>query len=104
MLIDSNDRQTLHDANGSYEPGSTEWQTAYTQRIETIAGMFRDKKIPLIWVGLPILKSERLHVSMTSVGTGDACHSCGRRDARLRDQSIKSNADSLAMCGKKQCA
>ena len=37
MMIGSNDRQTLHDANGSYEPGSPEWQTAYTQRIETIA-------------------------------------------------------------------
>ena len=60
MLIGSNDRQTLRDANGSYEPGTPEWQTAYTQRIETIAGMFRDKKIPLIWVGLPIFKSERL--------------------------------------------
>jgi hypothetical protein len=60
MLIGSNDRQALHDANGSYEPGSPEWQAAYTQRIETIAGMFRDKKIPLVWVGLPILKSERL--------------------------------------------
>ena len=60
MLIGSNDRQTLHDANGSYEPGTPEWQTAYTQRIETIAGLFRDKKIPLIWVGLPIMKSERL--------------------------------------------
>jgi hypothetical protein len=60
MLIGSNDRQTLRDANGSYEPGSPEWQAAYTQRIETIAGMFRDKKIPLVWVGLPILKSERL--------------------------------------------
>ena len=60
MLIGSNDRQTLHDANGSYEPGSPEWQAAYTQRIETIAGLFRDKKIPLVWVGLPILKSERL--------------------------------------------
>ena len=60
MLIGSNDRQTLHDANGSYEPGTPEWQAVYTQRIETIAGMFRDKKIPLIWVGLPILKSERL--------------------------------------------
>src|SRR5262249_24523008 len=37
-----------------------EWQAAYTQRIETIATMFRDKKIPLVWVGLPILRSERL--------------------------------------------
>ncbi|MGH6864464.1 MAG: SGNH/GDSL hydrolase family protein, partial [Methylocella sp.] len=60
MMIGSNDRQPLHDANGTYELGSPEWQAAYTQRIETIAAMFRDKKIPLVWVGLPILKSERL--------------------------------------------
>ncbi len=60
MLVGSNDRQILRDANGSYEPGSPEWQTAYAQRIEVIAALFRDKKIPLIWVGLPILKSERL--------------------------------------------
>ncbi|MGH6935767.1 MAG: SGNH/GDSL hydrolase family protein [Methylocella sp.] len=60
MLIGSNDRQSLRDANGSYEPRSPEWQAAYTQRIETIAAMFRDKKIPLVWVGLPILRNERL--------------------------------------------
>jgi hypothetical protein len=60
MLIGSNDRQALRDANASYEPRSPEWQAAYTQRIETIAAMFRDKKIPLVWVGLPILRSERL--------------------------------------------
>lgn len=60
MLIGSNDRQPLRDANGSYEPRSPEWQAAYTQRIETIAAIFRDKKIPLVWVGLPIMRSERL--------------------------------------------
>lgn len=60
MMIGSNDRQSLRDANGSYEPRSPEWQAAYTQRIEAIAAMFREKKIPLIWVGLPILKSEKL--------------------------------------------
>ena len=60
MLIGSNDRQPLHDATGSHEPDSPEWKEAYIQRIETIAGLFRDKKIPLVWVGLPILKSERL--------------------------------------------
>jgi uncharacterized protein len=60
MMIGSNDRQALRDTNGSYEPRSPEWQAAYTQRIETIAAMFRDKKIPLIWVGLPIFKSESL--------------------------------------------
>lgn len=60
MMIGSNDRQTLHDANGAYEPRSQQWEDAYAHRIETIAAMFRDKKIPLVWVGLPIMKSERL--------------------------------------------
>jgi hypothetical protein len=60
MLIGSNDRQSLRDANSSYEPRSPEWQAAYTQRIEAIGSMFRDKKIPLVWVGLPIMKSEKL--------------------------------------------
>jgi len=50
----------LRDANGSYEPRTPEWQAAYAQRIEVIAAMFRDKKIPLLWVGLPIMKSESL--------------------------------------------
>jgi uncharacterized protein len=60
MLIGSNDRQVLHDANGSYEPRTPEWLAAYAKRIETIAALFRDKKIPLLWVGLPIMKSESL--------------------------------------------
>src|SRR5262249_9022204 len=55
MLVGSNDRQVLHDANGTYEPRTPEWQTAYAQRIEAIATQFRDKKIPLLWVGLPIM-------------------------------------------------
>src|SRR5262249_10312158 len=60
MLEGSNDRQVLRDANGSYEPRTPEWQTAYAQRIEAVATLFRDKKIPLLWVGLPIMKSESL--------------------------------------------
>lgn len=60
MLIGSNDRQALRDSEGSYEPRSAKWLEAYRSRIETIATGFRDKKIPLVWVGLPVLKSERL--------------------------------------------
>lgn len=61
MMIGSNDRQTLRDGKGgAFEPRSPQWVEAYAHRIETIASMFRDKKIPLVWVGLPVLKSERL--------------------------------------------
>jgi uncharacterized protein len=61
MMIGSNDRQTLRDGQGgAFEPRSPQWTEAYAQRIETIASMFRDKQIPLVWVGLPVLKNERL--------------------------------------------
>ena len=67
MMIGSNDRQTLHDGKGgAFEPLSPEWKEAYASRIEAIAGMFRDKKIPLVWVGLPVLKSERLSADATA--------------------------------------
>jgi hypothetical protein len=60
MMIGSNDRQALRDANGAFEPRSPEWEEAYVRRIEAIASQFRERKIPLIWVGLPAVKSERL--------------------------------------------
>jgi hypothetical protein len=67
MMIGSNDRQTLHDGKGgAFEPLSPQWKEAYANRIDAIAAMFRDKKIPLVWVGLPVLKSERLSADATA--------------------------------------
>jgi hypothetical protein len=61
MMIGSNDRQPLRDGKGdTFEPRSPAWEEAYAHRIEAIAAMFRDRKIPLLWVGLPVLKSQRL--------------------------------------------
>jgi hypothetical protein len=67
MMIGSNDRQTLRDGKGdAFEARSPQWEEAYANRIETIAAMFRDKKIPLVWVGLPVLKSQRLSTDATA--------------------------------------
>jgi hypothetical protein len=60
MIIGSNDRQMLRDADGSHEPRSQKWLEIYGNRIEAIASAFHERKIPLVWVGLPVLKSERL--------------------------------------------
>jgi hypothetical protein len=60
MIIGSNDRQQIRDANGRYEPLSEKWKEIYGSRVEEIAKAFKEKKIPLVWVGLPISKSERL--------------------------------------------
>ena len=66
MLIGSNDHQPLRDGGVTYDPGSPKWNEIYAHRIETIAGMFRDAKIPLLWVGLPIMKSDRFSAEMAS--------------------------------------
>jgi hypothetical protein len=60
ILIGSNDHQALRDCAASCEPHSPKWDEIYAARIEAIASQFRDKKIPLIWVGLPIMKSDRM--------------------------------------------
>lgn len=64
MMVGSNDRQPLRDGSGTVELHSPRWNQIYAARVETIAGLFRDKKIPLIWVGLPIMKSDRLSADM----------------------------------------
>ena len=66
MLIGSNDHQPLRDASGSYDPDTPNWQALYAARVEAISAMFRDAKIPLLWVGLPIMKSDRLSTEMAS--------------------------------------
>jgi hypothetical protein len=60
ILVGSNDHQPMRLANVTYEPGSPKWIEAYTARIADISHAFHEKNIPLIWVGLPIVKSDRL--------------------------------------------
>ncbi|MGH6818703.1 MAG: SGNH/GDSL hydrolase family protein [Methylovirgula sp.] len=67
MLIGSNDHQPLRDADGSYDPGTPKWQEIYAARVEAISAMFRDAKIPLLWVGLPIMKNDRLSSEMAAL-------------------------------------
>ncbi len=64
MLIGSNDHQPLRVGNMTYEPGTPKWLEAYTARIADISRAFHEKNIPLIWVGLPIMKSERLSADL----------------------------------------
>lgn len=66
ILIGSNDHQSLRVDGVTYEPGSPKWTEIYAQRIETICKLFHDAKIPLLWVGLPIMKSDRLSSEMAS--------------------------------------
>jgi len=64
MMIGSNDRQQIRDGNTVLEPRTPKWNAAYTARVEAIATQFHDHKIPLIWVGMPVMKNERLSAEL----------------------------------------
>ena len=64
ILIGSNDRQSLRDGGAILDQRSPKWKEAYLDRAKAIGRIFRDRNIPLIWVGLPIMNYERLSADM----------------------------------------
>jgi hypothetical protein len=61
VLIGMNDNQPLRDETGGLaEAGSDKWRESYDKRIDAMLAPFVDKKIPILWVGLPVVKNARL--------------------------------------------
>ncbi|ATQ66929.1 MULTISPECIES: SGNH/GDSL hydrolase family protein [Methylosinus] len=67
VMIGSNDRQTLHEDGQNYEPLSPPWRQRYAARIDAIRAAFREKNIPLVWVGLPVTKNEHFSADMAKL-------------------------------------
>ena len=64
ILLGSNDRQQLRDETGVFDLRAPRWKQIYGDRVEAIAQAFRARGVPLIWVGLPVMKSERFSGDM----------------------------------------
>ena len=67
IMVGSNDRQPLRGANGSEEPLSKGWEAIYGKRVEMFASLAAERKIPVFWVGLPVMKSERFTFDMAAL-------------------------------------
>ncbi len=67
MMIGANDRQAFRTPAGEVEHGTAEWRTLYTMRVDEIIRTFGEKRIPLVWVGLPPMKGERLSADMLAL-------------------------------------
>lgn len=64
IMLGSNDRQPLRDGAKSEEPLSPRWRELYKARIDAVLAPFREKKIPVVWVGLPVMKNESFSADM----------------------------------------
>jgi hypothetical protein len=61
IQIGVNDNQRMRvDADHQFDPLSKPFNEAYAKRVDEIANAFREKNIPLVWVGLPIMRSPSL--------------------------------------------
>jgi hypothetical protein len=61
IQIGINDDQKFREPDlRGVEPLSKPFNDIYAKRVEELARIFRDKHIPLIWVGLPIMRSRTL--------------------------------------------
>ncbi len=61
IQIGVNDAQKFREPDlRGLEPLSRPFNDIYAKRVEELARIFRDKHIPLIWVGLPIMRSHAL--------------------------------------------
>jgi uncharacterized protein len=64
MMLGSNDRQQLRDDTGVHDFKSDRWREIYSKRIDDIIAAARDKNVPLVWVGMPVMESQRLSADM----------------------------------------
>ncbi|WP_232845475.1 SGNH/GDSL hydrolase family protein [Aurantimonas marina] len=64
MMIGSNDRQPIELGSRTLSPRSEAWTKEYESRIGGIAEIVKNRNIPLIWVGMPSFKFERMSEDM----------------------------------------
>jgi uncharacterized protein len=69
MMLGSNDRQALRDETGSHDFGAERWRDIYLKRLDDLVALARDKRIPFVIVGMPIMQSQRLSADMLTINT-----------------------------------
>ncbi|GGK33887.1 SGNH/GDSL hydrolase family protein [Salinarimonas ramus] len=67
VLVGLNDRQDIATPDGRLERLGEPWKEAYAARVDTIIERFAQARIPLIWVGLPPMRSSRLSADLQAI-------------------------------------
>lgn len=67
MLVGANDRQAIREGDVSHDPLSPRWREIYAGRVGAIARQFQERRIPLLWVGAPPMRNERLSADLIAI-------------------------------------
>ena len=64
VMLGINDKQPLRDGKDYVDPLSDRWKAAYAQRIQAVVAPLRAAHVPVIWVGLPPMRSDKFNPQM----------------------------------------
>jgi hypothetical protein len=68
VMLGSNDRQPMRDDGGAVlEPFTEAWRAAYAERVSGVVTAFREKQIPVVWVGMPVMENARFAADMLAL-------------------------------------
>jgi len=67
VMVGINDMQPLKDGADMLDPLSDRWRAVYGQRVDGLLSPFRDAHIPVLWVGLPPMRDDRLNAEAAAL-------------------------------------
>jgi hypothetical protein len=67
VMVGMNDRQPIREGEATHEPLSERWRQIYQDRVDALVKTFQDRGVPLIWVGAPPVKNEKLSNDLISI-------------------------------------
>src|SRR4051794_1401536 len=67
VMLGVNDRKPIREGEVSHPLLSEPWKEIYGQRIESVLRVFQERRLPVIWVGAPPMREERVSVDLLAL-------------------------------------
>lgn len=66
VMVGLNDKQVIRAGDTTLEPLTEPWREAYRKRIDAVIQVAQVARVPLIWVGMPIVRAPKLSADLAS--------------------------------------
>jgi hypothetical protein len=71
VMVGINDLQAMRDGADNVDPLSDRWKAAYAARIDAVLAPFQTANIPIAWVGMPPMRTDRFNADIVKLNEID---------------------------------
>jgi hypothetical protein len=64
VMLGAKDRQAIKEGETTHEPLTERWRQLYRERVDAVARAFQERSVPLVWVGLPPMRNDKLSADL----------------------------------------